>query len=223
MKKYLITLVALVASANIFANITVSASYGILNPSKSQSEWAYVSEQQGLTFVQYTGDAATFTLEKPKFIDLSVNSSRNIGFTYSSTVNDVKLTPKQFKVLNITTPFDNTSFVWNYRAYFVTYKHKLNNVFAADVAIGAVEQNLKNTDSDIANLQTKSMSRDFGARLGISATCDLSHTTNLTLSARYDYFKDFEKTWSLTDGSNKSSPVIKPRGLSVILGISRSF
>ena len=215
MKKYLITLVALVASANIFANITVSASYGILNPSKSQSEWGNVA--------QYNGDVATFTLEKPKFIDIAVNSSRNIGFTYSSTVNDVKLTPKQVKPLSVNPApaFDNSTFVWNYRAYFVTYKHKLNNVFATDVAIGAVEQNLKNTTSAIANLQTKSMSRDFGARLGISATCDLSHTTNLTLSARYDYFKDFEKTWSV--GSNKSNPVIKPRGLSVILGISRSF
>jgi hypothetical protein len=215
MKKYLITLVALVASANIFANITVSASYGILNPSKSQSEWGNVA--------QYNGDVATFTLEKPKFIDIAVNSSRNIGFTYSSTVNDVKLTPKQVKLVSVNPAFDNSTFAWNYRAVFATYSHRLNNVFAADVAIGAIEQNLKNTTPAIANRQTKSMSRDFGARLGISATCDLSHTTNLTLSARYDYFKDFEKTWSLTDGSNKSSPVIKPRGLSVILGISRSF
>lgn len=201
MNKIILPTMALI-STQLFAGLTIDASYGKLFPSSSSSELNLTFDASTIDANGHSADdqlqAYTYKIASTNYFDLALSESNSgLGIIYSANVNPTKLE------FNDTVGTHNdgqaghdlddgiNSLSWKYKAMFVNYKHNLGESLLLNLALGSATQYFTSSSIGTDNKELTVNQSDIAARVGLGYVYQLSKSARAVLGVSYNYFKDF--------------------------------
>lgn len=221
MKKIILPTMALI-STQLFAGLTIDATYGKLFPSSSSAN--IILTYDASTSVTVDGGNTThtdndqdhtytFKMERTNFFDIALSESNSgLGVIYSANVNPTKL------VFNDTVSTYNenandhdledgiNSLSWKYKAMYVSYKHNLGQNLLLNLALGSATQYFTSSSIGTDNKELTVNQSDIAARVGLGYVYQLSKSARAVLGVSYNYFKDLSIDTGEDSGAQGTEP-----------------